>query len=144
MRKIIFFFLAILIITTLACSNNINKIPRYQCQDFENWARPECNPPLCITTRMCTVDLYPPEYWRRINLQIFPIVYDRLYAQNWIEQGNVHGLTLEQYIVAQNLRYVKALQEQDKKTIDELSADADRVGYYLIPSKYLRRDKSAE
>lgn len=30
---------------------------RYPCQDPANWEAPECNPPLCEATGMCTKDL---------------------------------------------------------------------------------------
>ena len=32
---------------------------RYPCQDFENWDKPECNPPRCEATGVCTKDLLP-------------------------------------------------------------------------------------
>jgi hypothetical protein len=31
---------------------------RYECQKFENWAKPECNPPQCKATGVCTEDIY--------------------------------------------------------------------------------------
>ena len=34
---------------------------RYPCQEFENWEKPECNPPQCEATGTCTKDLLPPE-----------------------------------------------------------------------------------
>lgn len=30
---------------------------RYPCQDPVNWEAPECNPPICDATGMCTKDL---------------------------------------------------------------------------------------
>lgn len=30
---------------------------RYQCQDPEFWDSPECNPPICLATGICTADL---------------------------------------------------------------------------------------
>lgn len=30
---------------------------RYQCQEFENWNKPECNPPQCDDDGICTKDL---------------------------------------------------------------------------------------
>lgn len=34
---------------------------RYPCQEFENWEKPECVPPQCEATGVCTKDLLPPE-----------------------------------------------------------------------------------
>lgn len=34
---------------------------RYPCQEFENWKNPECNPPQCEATGVCTKDLFPAE-----------------------------------------------------------------------------------
>jgi hypothetical protein len=30
---------------------------RYECQEYENWTKPECNPPQCEATGVCTKDL---------------------------------------------------------------------------------------
>lgn len=32
---------------------------RYPCQEFENWEKPECNPPQCEVTGTCSADLLP-------------------------------------------------------------------------------------
>jgi hypothetical protein len=32
---------------------------RYPCQEFENWEKPECNPPQCLPTGTCTKDIIP-------------------------------------------------------------------------------------
>ena len=32
---------------------------RYSCQEYENWQKPECNPPQCEATGTCTKDLLP-------------------------------------------------------------------------------------
>ena len=32
---------------------------RYPCQEFENWEKPECNPPQCLAVGQCTKDLIP-------------------------------------------------------------------------------------
>lgn len=34
---------------------------RYPCQEFQNWEKPECNPPQCEATGVCTKDLLSPE-----------------------------------------------------------------------------------
>jgi hypothetical protein len=34
---------------------------RYPCQEFKNWEKPECTPPQCEATGVCTKDLLPPE-----------------------------------------------------------------------------------
>ena len=31
---------------------------RYECQEFENWQKPECNPPQCKALGVCTEDIY--------------------------------------------------------------------------------------
>lgn len=31
---------------------------RYECQEFENWQKPECNPPQCKATGVCTEDIF--------------------------------------------------------------------------------------
>jgi hypothetical protein len=30
---------------------------RYGCQEYENWKKPECNPPECVPTGTCTKDI---------------------------------------------------------------------------------------
>lgn len=32
---------------------------RYPCQEYENWSKPECNPPQCEAIGQCTKDLLP-------------------------------------------------------------------------------------
>ncbi len=32
---------------------------RYPCQEYENWAKAECNPPQCEAVGQCTKDLLP-------------------------------------------------------------------------------------
>ncbi len=32
---------------------------RYPCQEYENWQKPECNPPQCEAIGQCTKDLLP-------------------------------------------------------------------------------------
>ena len=34
---------------------------RYPCQEFENWEKPECNPPECESLGLCTKDLLDEE-----------------------------------------------------------------------------------
>jgi hypothetical protein len=55
-RFIAFFFLAI---TLSGCS--YQGWVRYPCQEYENWEKPECNPPQCIPTGTCTKDIIPEE-----------------------------------------------------------------------------------
>jgi len=31
---------------------------RYPCQEFENWEKPECQPPQCEPLGLCTKDLF--------------------------------------------------------------------------------------
>ncbi len=30
---------------------------RYECQEYGNWEKPECNPPICVPDGTCTKDL---------------------------------------------------------------------------------------
>ncbi len=32
---------------------------RYPCQEYENWEKPECQPPQCEAIGQCTKDLLP-------------------------------------------------------------------------------------
>ncbi len=32
---------------------------RYPCQEYENWQKPECQPPQCEAIGQCTKDLLP-------------------------------------------------------------------------------------
>lgn len=32
---------------------------RYPCQEYENWQKPECNPPQCEAIGQCTKDILP-------------------------------------------------------------------------------------
>jgi hypothetical protein len=98
---------------------------------------PQCNPPICSEIRICTYDLYPQRYWNSVELQIFPVAFKRARVQEWIERGGVEGLSLKQYIEGQNLRYIEALNSGNEQLIQDLIVDADRVGYYLIPSKFM-------
>jgi hypothetical protein len=53
-------FLLIISLTVLlsACAQYQGWV-RYPCQEFENWEKPECNPPQCIATGTCTKDILP-------------------------------------------------------------------------------------
>lgn len=31
---------------------------RYECQEFESWEKPECNPPRCKAQGICTEDIF--------------------------------------------------------------------------------------
>ena len=31
---------------------------RYECQEFENWTKAECNPPQCKASGTCTEDIF--------------------------------------------------------------------------------------
>jgi predicted small lipoprotein YifL len=55
LKKFIAFFL--LAITLSGCG--YQGWVRYPCQEFENWKKPECNPPQCIPTGTCTKDILP-------------------------------------------------------------------------------------
>lgn len=96
---------------------------RYSCQEFENWSNPECNPPKCYQDYTCTKDLFPDDFWQRLEQekQVPP----------WIEEN------YEQYVIDQNFRYIYALFNSDIFLQKEIKKDADKVGYLLIPSKYL-------
>jgi hypothetical protein len=32
---------------------------RYECQEYENWSKPDCYPPRCEPLGICTKDLLP-------------------------------------------------------------------------------------
>jgi hypothetical protein len=34
---------------------------RYECQEYENWEKPECVEPQCVVTGTCTKDLIRPD-----------------------------------------------------------------------------------
>ncbi len=135
MKRYILLTLILILTFSLSCTNK--PINRYECKDFENWALPQCNPPICSEIRICTYDLYPQRYWNSVELQIFPVAFKRARVQEWIERGGVEGLSLKQYIEGQNLRYIEALNSGNEQLIQDLIVDADRVGYYLIPSKFM-------
>jgi hypothetical protein len=42
---------------------------RYDCQQFENWNAPECNPPQCKAEGVCTEDIfgYDPREAKPLN-----------------------------------------------------------------------------
>jgi hypothetical protein len=56
-RYIAFFLLAI---SLSGCSVYQGWV-RYPCQEYENWDKPECNKPQCVSTGTCTEDLVPKE-----------------------------------------------------------------------------------
>jgi hypothetical protein len=52
--------LAILLLSVLSgCGYDGNF--RYPCQDPDNWASVECQPPICTASDTCTTDLIPEE-----------------------------------------------------------------------------------
>lgn len=40
---------------------------RYECQEFENWQNPECNPPQCEAVGICTKDLFPEGHFNEVT-----------------------------------------------------------------------------
>lgn len=48
-----------LILTLLLTSCGYQGWVRYPCQNYENWEKPECNPPQCEAIGQCTKDLLP-------------------------------------------------------------------------------------
>jgi hypothetical protein len=58
------FTASLLIVTSLALLTGCGYQGwmRYPCQEFENWEKPECNPPECIAYGQCTKDLLPEGY----------------------------------------------------------------------------------
>jgi hypothetical protein len=40
---------------------------RYECQEYENWANAECQPPACEVVGTCTRDLLPKEVYEAPN-----------------------------------------------------------------------------
>lgn len=120
MKKIILLFVVFSFILS-GCSEI--GFTRYSCQEFDNWSNPECNPPKCYQDYTCTKDLFPDDFWQRLEQekQVPP----------WIEEN------YEQYVIDQNFRYIYALFNSDIFLQKEIKEDADKVGYLLIPSKYL-------
>lgn len=51
----------VLFITAFVSGCGYDGTVRYPCQEFENWETPECTPPQCEVTGVCTKDLLPPE-----------------------------------------------------------------------------------
>lgn len=96
---------------------------RYACQDFSNWDNPECNPPKCYQDYTCTKDLFPEDFWQRLEQESE--------VPQWIDEN------YEQYVIDQNLRYIYYLFNSDIESQKEIQEDAEKVGYLLIPSKYL-------
>lgn len=96
---------------------------RYECQEFENWDNSECNPPKCYQDYTCTKDLFPEEFWQRLEQeqQLPP----------WIDKN------YNQYVIDQNYRYIYSLFTSDYFMQENIKKDAERLGYLLIPSKYL-------
>ena len=48
-----------LISTLLLTGCSYQGYTRYPCQEYENWQKPECNPPQCEALGQCTKDLLP-------------------------------------------------------------------------------------
>lgn len=142
LRKTLIIILLLSVSFGLSCIKK--PIDRYKCQSIENWASAQCNPPICLKTRICTQDLYPQQYWDSMNLQIFLLSYNQLRTQDWINKRKVEGLTLEGYIEGQNLRYIEALKNNDEDLINRLMQDSHRVGFILLPSKFLGGNKNNE
>ena len=56
-KKIMFLVMTLTVLTGCGYDGSV----RYPCQQFENWEKPECVPPQCEATGVCTKDLLPPE-----------------------------------------------------------------------------------
>lgn len=52
-----FIYCLLIAFSLTACS--YQGYTRYPCQEFENWAKAECNPPQCEAIGQCTKDLLP-------------------------------------------------------------------------------------
>ena len=48
-----------ILLTTLLSGCGYQGWVRYPCQEFENWQKPECQPPQCEAIGQCTKDLLP-------------------------------------------------------------------------------------
>lgn len=115
--------LILILFSTLLIGCSDIGMTRYTCQEFENWDEPYCNPPACYQDFTCTKDLFPQEFWDNFNTEA--------QVPNWINENFL------QYVADQNYRYINALFLDDKEMQDIIKADAEKVGYDLIPSKYL-------
>jgi len=36
---------------------------RYECQEYKNWGKPQCQPPACEVVGTCTKDLLPKDVY---------------------------------------------------------------------------------
>ena len=52
-------FIACLLIALSLTGCSYQGWVRYPCQEYENWEKPECNPPRCEALGQCTKDLLP-------------------------------------------------------------------------------------
>ena len=60
MRKIFALLTSCLLVLSLtACTSSY----RYECQDPDNWGKPECNPPQCMATGECSKDIVGEKAW---------------------------------------------------------------------------------
>lgn len=59
MKRYITFLLIATSLTFLTGCGQYQGWVRYPCQEYENWDKPECNPPQCLSTGTCTKDIFP-------------------------------------------------------------------------------------
>jgi hypothetical protein len=59
LKRFIVFSLTIISLSLLSGCGQYQGWVRYPCQEFENWEKPECNPPQCVATGTCTKDIFP-------------------------------------------------------------------------------------
>lgn len=61
MDKRIFFAALGLFLSAFITGCGYDGTVRYPCQEYKNWEKPECNPPQCEATGVCTKDLFPAD-----------------------------------------------------------------------------------
>lgn len=103
---------------------------RYECQVYDNWDEAKCNPPVCYQNFVCTKDLFPQEFWDKLEMENE--------VPDWVSQN------FKQYVVDQNLRYVNSLFENDVLLQEKLKEDANKLNYKLIPPLYIGGNKNEE
>ena len=59
LRKFTASFLIVASLNLLTGCGQYQGWVRYPCQEYENWDKPECNPPQCLSTGTCTKDIFP-------------------------------------------------------------------------------------
>ncbi len=134
MRVIGVFLVVCIMVLGLASCDSLNRL-RYPCQEFSNWAKPECNPPECKAEGLCTEDLFPPEFWDQLKVSPMPTTEVQEEVIGWINRGGLAGtVNIDGYIARQTKRYADALYTQNRELASRILADANKVGFVIVPA----------